>query len=373
MDSVVRLTQKLIAYDTVNPPGEEQACARFLASLLEDGGFQVDAYEFADRRTSLVARKMFNADVPPICFTGHLDTVPLGTVHWQGDPFGGALENGRLYGRGASDMKGGVAAMVTAALRAAACAGGSSGIVLVLTAGEENGCQGARFLAGLEGVLGEAGALVVGEPTANLPLIGHKGALWLEGSTYGISAHGSMPEEGENAIYAAARAVLALEKFRFGVPDHPILGKPTVNLGTISGGVNINSVPDRARFEIDIRTVPPLTANQVLLELRHALGAAVELNIINDAPAVASNPEDRWVRQVFDIAAAHHRRRLPVRGATYFTDASALTDAMGHPPVILLGPGEPTQAHKTDEFVYADKIEAAEEMYVEIIRRWCDR
>lgn len=373
MDSVVRLTQKLIAYDTVNPPGEEQACARFLASLLEDGGFQVDAYEFADRRTSLVARKMFNADVPPICFTGHLDTVPLGTVHWQGDPFGGALENGRLYGRGASDMKGGVAAMVTAALRAAACAGGSSGIVLVLTAGEENGCQGARFLAGLEGVLGEAGALVVGEPTANLPLIGHKGALWLEGSTYGISAHGSMPEEGENAIYAAARAVLALEKFRFSVPDHPILGKPTVNLGTISGGVNINSVPDRARFEIDIRTVPPLTANQVLLELRHALGAAVELNIINDAPAVASNPEDRWVRQVFDIAAAHHRRRFPVRGATYFTDASALTEAMGHPPVILLGPGEPTQAHKTDEFVYADKIEAAEEMYVEIIRRWCDR
>lgn len=372
MDSVVSLTQKLIAFDTVNPPGNEHACARFLAALLAQGGFEIHEYAFAARRTSLVARKNFTTDPPPICLSGHLDTVPLGMVDWQKDPFEGALENGRLYGRGASDMKSGVAAMVLAALRAAARTDGSSGIVLVLTAGEENGCQGAHFLAGLEGVLGDAGALVVGEPTANLPLIGHKGALWLQASTSGVTAHGSMPEEGVNAIYAAARAVVALADFRFSVPAHPVLGHPTLNVGTISGGVNINSVPDRTTFEIDIRTVPPLTARRLLEDLGRTLGEQVALKIINDAPAVASNPEDRWVREVFDVASAYHRRRISARGATYFTDASVLADAMGHPPVILLGPGEPTLAHKTDEFVCVDKIETAQEIYFEIIRRWCN-
>lgn len=371
MDSVLDLTRKLITFDTVNPPGNEQACARFLASLLERGGFEVREYEFARARTSLVARKIFSTASPPICLSGHLDTVPLGRADWTTDPFGGSLVQGRIYGRGASDMKSGVAAMVRASLQAASAAGGTSGILLVLTAGEENGCQGARYLAGREGVLDKAGALVVGEPTANLPLIGHRGALWLEGRTFGKTAHGSMPQEGENAIFAAARALLALEKFRFSVPRHPILGAPTLNVGTIAGGENINSVPDRTRFEIDIRTVPPLTAARVLQDLHRTLGDDVALQIINDAPAVASDPEDRWIREVFDIAAGFHRRRTPVRGATYFTDASALTAAMGHPPVILLGPGEPTLAHKTDEYVEADKIEAAEAMYLEIVRRWC--
>jgi len=370
MDSVVTLTQKLIAFDTVNPPGNERDCARLLAGLLRRGGFEVAEFEFAPERTNLVARKIFSPSKPPICLSGHLDTVPLGGAQWRTDPFGGALSDGKVFGRGATDMKGGVAAMVTAALRAAA-RDGEAGMVLVLTAGEENGCQGARFLAGLDGVLEKAGALVVGEPTANAPWIGHKGALWLEGSTSGATAHGSMPEEGENAVYAAARAVLALERFQFSVPSHPILGAPTLNVGTIAGGANINSVPDRARFEIDIRTVPPLTAERVLQDLRRSLGGGVELRILNDAPAVASDPEDRWVQEVFDIAAAHHRRRISVRGATYFTDASTLSDAMGQPPVILLGPGEPEMAHKTDEFAYVEKIEAAEEMYWEILRRWC--
>jgi len=271
MNSVLTLTQELIAFDTVNPPGNERGCALFLANLLRRGGFEVTEYEFAPERTSLLASKIFNRNKPPICLSGHLDTVPLGQADWKADPFGGSVDSGRVFGRGASDMKGGVAAIVTAALRAAA-RDGDSGIVLVLTAGEENGCQGARYLAGLEGVLQEAGALLVGEPTGNRPWIGHKGALWLEASTSGINAHGSMPEQGENAIYAAARAVLALERFQFSVPSHPILGTPTLNVGTIAGGTNINSVPDRAAFQIDIRTVPPLTAERVLPDLRRSLG-----------------------------------------------------------------------------------------------------
>jgi hypothetical protein len=100
---------------------------------------------------------------------------------------------------------------------------------------------------------GQAGALVVAEPTTNRPLCGHKGALWLKATTRGVTAHGSMPDKGVNAIYAAARAVGRLEAFDFNVARHPVMGAPTLNVGTLHGGLNLNSVPDRAEIGIDIR------------------------------------------------------------------------------------------------------------------------
>ena len=130
-------------------------------------------------------------------------------------------------------------------------------LVLIITAGEETGCTGAAAL-----IRGEAqccpqvGALVVAEPTGNQLLVGHKGALWLEAVTTGVTAHGSMPEKGVNAVYKAARAVTALQDFDFNFARHDVLGNPTLNVGAISGGLNINSVPDRAVIGIDIRTIP---------------------------------------------------------------------------------------------------------------------
>ena len=113
------LTRRLISYNTVNPPGNERECATFIGDLLNAGGFDVGYHEFAPRRTSLVARKIFNGDRPPLCFSGHLDTVPLGLSQWAGDPFGGDTDGDRIYGRGSSDMKGGLAAMILAGLRIA--------------------------------------------------------------------------------------------------------------------------------------------------------------------------------------------------------------------------------------------------------------
>src|SRR6185437_16938244 len=117
-------------------------------------------------------------------------------------PFGGEIVDGRLYGRGASDMKSGVAAFVAAAIAEAGRLADGSGVKLVVTAGEETGCEGAASLAA-SGRLGAAGALVVGEPTANQLFVGHKGALWLKAATAGATAHGSMPEQGDNAVYKA--------------------------------------------------------------------------------------------------------------------------------------------------------------------------
>ena len=198
------LTRKLLSFDTINPPGYERDCAQYLGKLLEDREFKIAFYEFEEKRTSLIAHIEGYGNKAPICFAGHMDTVPLGIRRWEKDPFSGEVEDDRIYGRGASDMKGGLAAMVIAALRLSKRSKRKAGMTLVLTAGEETGCQGAYHLARLDNVLSEAGTVIVGEPTANYPLVGHKGALWLEIRTSGVTAHGSMPEQGDNAIYKAA-------------------------------------------------------------------------------------------------------------------------------------------------------------------------
>lgn len=370
-ENCLSLTRKLISFNTVNPPGQEYDCAEYLASLLEDGGFKVTLYEFSERRTSLIAQIGSYGDKAPICFAGHMDTVPLGGKRWEKDPFSGEVDGDKVFGRGSSDMKGGLAAMVVAALRLANIANRNAGITLVCTSSEETGCQGAHHLARLGNALGEAGALLIGEPTSNYPLVGHKGALWLEVSTSGVTAHGSMPEQGENAIYKAAQVVTQLQAYKFDISPHPLLGAPTLNVGTISGGMNINSVPDRAVIGVDIRTIPDQRNRDVYENLQSYLGQEVEIERIVDAGSIISEPGHEWVQEVFDIMEPFCRKRPVARGVTYFTDASVLTPAFGNPPTLILGPGEPAMAHKLDEFCYISKIEEAVEAYVKIGNKWC--
>jgi succinyl-diaminopimelate desuccinylase len=366
----IALTQKLLSFNTINPPGAEQACAAYLGSLLQAAGFRVDYAAFAATRTSLVARIGRDLDKRPLGFTGHLDTVPLGASRWKHDAFGASLEGGKLYGRGSSDMKSGVAGFVVAALALAERLKQSPGVTLVLTADEECGCGGARFLARQTTLLGKVGALLVGEPTANYPLVGHKGALWLEARTSGVTAHGSMPERGDNAVYKAVRAVDALRNFDFGVEPHHLMGGPTLNVGTLHGGLNINSVPDRATIGIDIRTIPGQAHEGVRSRLARALGEAVEIVPMVDVEAVYSDPRDPWMQQVFATAGAITGERPEPRSATYFTDAAVLNAVYRDVPICVLGPGEPQLAHQTDEHCLVDRVEQSVAVYSDLIREW---
>jgi succinyl-diaminopimelate desuccinylase len=366
----IELTQELLRFNTINPTHPERACAEHLAQLLESGGFAVEFDEFAPNRTSLVAKVEGTSGHPSLAFTGHIDTVPLGGAPWSRDPFSGDVLNGRLYGRGSSDMKSGVAAFVVAALDHAKLARTHSGLVLLILAGEESGCEGAFHLARQPAMLGRAGALIVAEPSSNRPLVGHKGAFWLRGRTEGVTAHGSMPEKGVNAIYAAARAVGALERFRFDLAPDALLGRPTLNVGTISGGLNINSVPDRAEIGIDIRTIPGQEHAALRRRLQAALGDEVSLEPIVDVPAVLTPIENSWVGDVFEIMTGVLGSRPEPETAPYFTDASALTPAYGGIPTIVLGPGEMAMAHQTDEYCELDRIGQAVEAYGQIARRW---
>src|SRR5207237_406009 len=159
--NAVELTKRIVRIDTINPKSPERPCAELLAKLLEGAGFTVRLHEFAKGRASLVARREGGGKA--LAFVGHLDTVPLGAAPWTRDPFAGETHEGRLYGRGSSDMKSGVAAMVAAALELAHAPLRRAGVALVLVAGEETGCEGAAHLASVPGALGEASAMIVGE------------------------------------------------------------------------------------------------------------------------------------------------------------------------------------------------------------------
>jgi succinyl-diaminopimelate desuccinylase len=366
----VQLTKELVRMNTINPPGREESCARHLGALLEDAGFRIRYHSYGETRVNLVASIGGASSKPPLCLTGHIDTVPLGAAAWTMDPFAGDTADGKLYGRGTSDMKCGVAAFTVAALNSAKFLQSTAGVTLVITAGEETGCEGAFHLQ-RDGVLDRAGAVVVAEPTSNYPFVGHKGALWLRAKTRGVTAHGSMPEKGVNAVYKAARAVSKLEAFRFENPPHALMGQATLNVGTIRGGLNINSVPDETEITIDIRSVPTVDHANLIKTLALQLGPDVELETLMDLEPVYTDASDAWMQSVFEVMTPLLGEQPKSRVATYFTDAAALNLAYRNPPTVILGPGEPQMAHQTDEYCTMQRIGLAVEAYEQIIRRWC--
>jgi len=366
----VALTRSLLRFDTVNPPGRERDCARHIGAMLTEWGFRADYHEFAEGRTSLVARAGGTGSKPPLCLTGHIDVVPLGSNKWTRDPFSGETDGDRLYGRGSSDMKAGIAAMLLAMRNLAHRLSSTPGVVLVITAAEEGGCLGSQHLARTQ-LLGRAGAMVVGEPTSNYPYVGHKGSLKFHARFRGVSAHGSMPELGVNAIYKAARAVARLEAFDFEVPPHPVMGKPSMNVGTFEGGNAVNSVPDAASVGVDVRTVAGMDHSALRARLQALLGDDTELEVFSDMNAVWTEPEHEWMQRVFEICRRHLGTTPEPRAASYNTDAGNLLKAYAGAPVVVLGPGEPQLAHQTDEYCSVERLRQSVAIYEELIRDWC--
>ena len=366
----VELTQTLIRMDTINPPGNEEPAARYLGELLADAGLQVSYPRLGENSTGLIAVVPGESSKLPLVFTGHLDTVPVGDAPWDSPPHGAEIKNGHLMGRGSSDMKSGVAAMAVTALHLAREPKGQGGAVFVFTAGEETGSEGAYQMKESGVLPKEAGALVVAEPTSNIPLLGHKGAFWLECTAKGKSAHGSMPDLGENAIYKAARAAASLENFFSSAESHPQLGKPTVNVGTFVGGSKINMVPDSARFRVDLRSVPGVQHARLLEEISSHLGPDISIHTLIDLPGILTPATDPWIIQVLDIMARIQGSRPEPGYVNFFTDASVLTCAMNNPPTLILGPGEPSQAHQTNEYCEVEKIGKSVEFYRAIAENW---
>jgi succinyl-diaminopimelate desuccinylase len=370
IEDVISLTQKLISFKTVNPEGNEHDIALFVGSILTDNGFCVTYPQFAENRLMMIADKGLSGSVPPIVLTGHFDTVPLGAKPWKEDPFSGTIKDGKIFGRGSGDMKSGIAAMVFAAIQGSREYVPKGGIRLVFTACEEPGCLGAKHLVDTGYDIGTASAIIVGEPTSNFPFIGHKGALYLKMSVSGKTAHSSMPELGDNAIYKAARAITKLENFCFRADRDELLGFPTINVGLVSGGENINSVPDYAEFTVDIRSTAMIKHSEVIERLSLELGNEIKIERLVDLLPVSSSVSSPFVQLVYSACGIDPEKDEHGKSLPYMTDGAVLQLAYGGIPTVILGPGQPEMAHKTDEFCYVSKIEEAVIIYKKIIKNW---
>jgi succinyl-diaminopimelate desuccinylase len=343
---------------SVDPAGEA-AIAQRLADRLDAAGLAVEV--LASRgRTNLVAR-LPGAGARPVCLSGHLDTVPVGEADWARDPFGGDIHDGLLHGRGACDMKGGVAAAVVAADHWAALpAERRPGLLLVLSGGEEVGCEGVRGIAdGLE----PASAVVVLEPTGGKPRLGHRGVAWLDVAVPGVAAHASTPHLGRSAILAAARAVVALDALEHGADAE--LGPSTLNVGRIDGGSAPNIVADRCALTVDVRMLPGQTARQWADRVRGSTGGSASVQVALELPAVRLDPaapEADRVLRALGLGA-------PSGAAAFFTDASVLATALDA-PAIVWGPGDPALAHAVDERCPTGAIADVTARLVALPDRW---
>jgi succinyl-diaminopimelate desuccinylase len=362
--SAIETTRFLVRQNTINPPGNEAVAAAYLGRRLEDSGFKVASYTLAAERACLIADLDGSDNNKPLCFTGHLDTVPLGAAIWSVDPFGGELADGKVYGRGSSDMKGGIAAIVEAAIRVAQRPRRSA-LRLIFTAGEETGCEGAVYLS-RSGVLTEASAVVVAEPSSNQPLIGHRGVLWLQLNVAGRTAHASMPHLGDNAVSKAAQLIAGLDSFQFDIAPHAQLGSPSLNVGYCHGGANINSVPDHAEIGVDIRTVPGQSHDGICDRLVNQAKVQLSLKRLLDLQGVFTPAEDPWIQRVLATTAEITGAPAAPGTAPYFTDASILTPALHSPPTVVLGPGAIELAHQTDEYCDIERLRQAVDIYERI-------
>ncbi|MCF6268946.1 MAG: M20 family metallopeptidase [Melioribacteraceae bacterium] len=364
---VVTLTKDLVKFNTINPPGNEEGIAKFVGEIFLEHGFDVDFQKHEVGRLNLIASRGLSETYQPIILTGHFDVVPLGAKDWSVDPFNSKIIDGKLFGRGTTDMKAGLAAMIVAVVESFNENSPKGGVKLILTADEELGCRGAKKLLTSNYDIGEASAIIVGEPTSNIPYISHKGGLFINAKTLGITAHSSMPELGENAIYKAADAITKIAKFSFDVEQDPLLGYPTINVGKISGGLNLNSVPDKAEFTIDVRSTTKLNNNSAFAILKKELGDGVLLEEYTNLDAISTSEENPFIQMVYKVCKEINNVEWSKKSVSYLTDAAVLTPWLGNVPTIILGPGEPEMSHQTDEFCYVNKIEEAVKIYKNII------
>ncbi len=367
---VIDLLRTLVRQDTCDPPGREIEIASLVHERLRGAGIECSLDEFAPGRANVVARVRGRGSRPAIVFSAHFDTVPLGKEAWSRDPFGGEIVDGALYGRGAADMKSGMAAMIVAAEflnRESGCLAGD--LVLALTAGESSNCLGARRLAETDALKG-AGALLVSEPSSMDVLLAEKGALWLRLIAYGKSGHSSAGADGgHSAIERMMDALADLRDFDFHARTHPLLGLPSVSVGRIEGGTVVNLTPDRCQAEIDVRTLPGMDPEAVESKLLSCLGQDLDIERIDCKPPVETPADHPFAKVCLETVAAGQGFPAAPGGAAYYSDAAVLAPAFDL-PMAIIGPGRLGMSGQTDEHVMTADVIGAADLYRRIALAW---
>jgi acetylornithine deacetylase len=352
----VALTRILVAIPSVNPDLEpdgagEPEVAAVCADLLQGWGLETRTYDATPGRPNVVAE--LAGDGPTLLLNGHLDTV--GVAGMTIDPFGAEIRGDRLWGRGACDMKGGVAALM-AATHALAKSPVRPNIVVALTSDEENASVGMAELV-RRGV--QADLAVVCEPTQLAVMPAHKGFVWIRTRFQGRAAHGSRPDLGIDAIRHAARFLARLDEHEEELrarPPHALLGHGSFHGGTIRGGVAASVYPELCEVVLERRTLPGEDGDTVVAPFERALAAlrdedpdvTAELDVTLERPGTEVASDTPLVRGLLAaLDASGHDAR--VEGMTAWVDAAYLNEA--GIPAVCFGPGSIEQAHTADEWV----------------------
>lgn len=374
----------LVAIPSVNPMGRdvsgpeyfETRLTDFLENFFQKLGVECQRIEVLPGRSNVIARLDRPGAAATVLLDAHQDTVPVDGMTIA--PFQPTVREGRLYGRGACDVKGGLAAILAAFSRLVSeRPKTAANVVVSCTCDEESTAQGARALARLWSDPARSGSLlsaaptiaVVAEPTDLNVIVAHRGAVRWKLRTKGRACHSSRPQEGVNAIYRMAEVLLGLERYADELPrmvePHPLCGPPTISVGRIAGGISVNTVPDECLIEIDRRVIPgedpQAVIPQVTAYLRERLDVDFEmLPPWLDGATLSDKNNGPWAdRLLTQIAAVAGPRQK--QGAWYGTNASRFA-ATGIPAVVF-GPGSIAQAHTVDEWIDVNELRQAGEIY----------
>src|SRR5688572_11040652 len=376
-DPCLSLLSELVSIDSVNPslvPGGagEGRIAAHIADHLRSLGCAVHVQDAAAGRPNVIGVLDGHAPGRSLMLCGHIDTVG---VEGMRDPFSPSVRNGRLYGRGSQDMKGGVAAMIDA-VRVARERGFACGrLVIAAVADEEFASMGADALVREW----RADAAVVTEPTDLQIAVGHKGFTWIEVETRGRAAHGSRPREGRDAIVRMGRVLARLERLDAelqGRTPHPVMGTASLHASTITGGHEWSSHPDRCLLQVERRTVSGETSATALGEVSDILKELerqdpefeASARLVFSRPAYETPPRHEVITALVGCARA---RGLAgdTGGMTFWTDAAILGEA--GTPSVLFGPGG-AGLHSTEEYVNTADVIACRDVLADLARTWCD-
>lgn len=370
--SNVEFLQSLITIESTNPPGNEAAVTELFKTRCEQNDVPYEITDLGNNRNNFsVTLTAKDNTEDKLLLSGHTDTVKIGAQQWQYGPFAATIDNGKLYGRGTTDMKSGLAALYLA-LESLYKEGftPTKNIEFLATAGEEVDSIGAEHYVASTN-MDNIKAIIIAEPTSEKVVVGHKGALWIEVTLTGKTAHGAMPEQGINAIEGMNKVLNLVDELKEEwLEEQAPLGKSSISANLISGGIQTNVIPDSCTLNVDIRSVTPNLHEKLYSEFTERLEAIfsaenspeVSTKILLNRATVLTEEDESIITSALDVANANE-----VSGVSYYTDGSVLNPD-SNIPTLIYGPGIETLAHQPNEYVEVDAFERSIEYFKKLIK-----
>lgn len=375
----MELTMKLVGIDSTDPGAYEKEIGEFISGYLSSFGIPVVKREVLPGRFNLMARLEGEKDAPPLVYICHMDTVTTGEG-WTVPPFGAEVIRGRIYGRGACDMKSGLACALSAftsmAEKVRHGAKPARSLVFIGTVDEEDFMRGAEAAIADGWVTKDCWVLDT-EPTDGQIQVAHKGRTWFEITVNGVTAHASTPWKGADAIAAMAEIIAFIRRSVAACPVHPDLGSSTVTFGQIEGGYRPYVVPDSCRVWIDMRLVPPTDTDRAEAIVKDAIAAAAKevpgitasYRITGSRPYVEKDENSPLLKELSRTCEEVNGEPAAVSYFPGYTDTAVIAGTLGNRNCMSYGPGNLELAHKPDEYVPCEDILRCEE----VLTRLADR